>query len=83
MKTIRTDVLIQTLAKNLSTEFMMKKSQISSHIQTLLKGTVHHSTVTNNLDKQFKHTYNNRIICSKCGKKVKDIIRHNNRSHKK
>jgi len=83
LKRLRTDYLISGLAKNLENNFQIKKTKISAHIQSLLKGIVHHSTITNHLDKQYKRNNHPKTKCTKCGKAVKSIVLHNARSHKK
>jgi len=81
LKTIRTDFLIKQIAENLSTEFNMKPREISSYTTSLLKGIVHHATVAGNLDGKFKHNHHSKVACPKCGKKIKDQVLHNVRSH--
>lgn len=72
-KYIESVKLIQTVAHNLEQNFNIPKRQISSSLALLFKDLLHHSSITNNIPKEYKiraKTYS----CPKCGKKLVDSL---------
>ena len=77
------DSSLNLIATNMTNSFSLKDWEVSSYLKRIFKGIIDDKTIIKHLPRNHKKAYRILKTCPKCGKKkIKDMKRHNQRSHK-